>query len=322
MSVGTFTLDGLQMPGRAPMPRSEETPFVLCAFDSESNPVDSVVTDHSVAWAVGLGVLQPHEATDAVRMDLGHLVGYGYPSADYDQLRLMGDCALLGTVLHDRAVPAEELALLLAVLRAETIPPDELRADAMAELRIRLLALGGPEWLVRFAEAVAGMFDGFTREAVANRAGRVPSLEAHASLREHTVGLYPMFLFADPVEGLVLPPEVRSHAAIRELTATACRVVGYARDLFTHREEIAHGGVHNLVLVTMREHAVPLDRAVDRAAAVHDDEVRHFIRTAAVLPSFGGSADAVVEEYVELLRRWVGGHRKWAEYTGRYRKPG
>jgi hypothetical protein len=321
MSVGTFTLDGLEIPGRAPMPRSEETPFVLCAFDSESNPVGGVVSDHSVAWAVGLGMLQPHEAADAVRMDLGHIVGYGYPSADYDQLRLMGDCALLGTVLRDRAVPAEELALLLAVLRAETTPPDDPRADAMAELRIRLLALGGPEWLDGFAEAVAGMFDGFSRETVANRAGRVPTPEAHAAVREHTVGLYPMFLFAGPVEGLVLPPAVRSHAAILELTATACRIVGYARDLFTHREEIARGCVHNLVLVTMREHAVLLDKAIDRAVSVHDDEVRHFVRTAAELPSFGSSDDAVVQEYVELLRRWVGGHRKWAEYTGRYRRP-
>jgi len=318
MSVGTFTLSGLDVPEA----RAEVTPpFVMCAFDTESNVVDHLVTDHSVGWAVSLGLLPPHGMAEALGMDLGHLVGYGFPNADYERLRLIGDWALLQTVLRDERGSADDLELLLAVLRAEPVPPGDPRVEAMADLRVRLLALGGPDWLESFAEEVERMFAAFTREALDEHHGLVPTPEAHAALCELTAGLHPLFRFGGPVDGIDLPPPVREHSALRELAATACRVVGYARDLHTHRAEIARGGVHNLVLVTMRSQSVVLDQAVDRAVEIHDDEVRDFVRKAAALPSFGHQVDEQVRGYVRLLRRWIGGHRKWSEYTGRYRKP-
>ena len=319
MSVGAFTLSGLDVPepraGIAP-------PFVMCAFDAESNAVDHLVSDHSVGWAVSLGLLPPHGMAEVAGMDLGYLVGYGFPNADYERLRLVGDWAVLQAVLQDERPAPEDLELLLAVLRAQPVPPGDPRAEAMADLRVRLLALGGQDWLESFADEVGRMFDGFAREALDDHHGRVPTPEAHAALREFTIGLHPMFRFGEPVDGLDLPPKVREHSALRELASTACRIVGYARDLYTHRAEIARGGVHNLVLVTMRSQSVLLDQAVDRAVEIHDDEVRDFVRKAADLPSFGGPVDEQVRGYVGLLRRWVGGHRKWAEYTGRYRGPG
>jgi len=319
MGVGAFTLSGLDVPE----PRAGVTPpYVLCAFDAESNAVDHLVTDHSVGWAVSLGLVPPHGMAEVAGMDLGDLVGYGFPNADYEQLRLIGDWAVLQTVLQDERGSAEDLELLLAVLRAEPVPPGHPRAEAMSDLRGRLLALGGPDWLASFTDEVARMFDGFTREALDDHHGHVPSPEAHAALREVTVGLHPMFRFGGPVDAIDLPPKVREHSALRELASTACRIVGYARDLYTHRAEIARGGVHNLVLVTMRSQSVVLDQAVDRAVEIHDDEVRDFARKAAELPSFGEPVDEQVRGYVGLLRRWVGGHRKWAEYTGRYRRPG
>ncbi|PRY40660.1 terpene synthase family protein [Umezawaea tangerina] len=319
MSVGAFTLSGLDVPGS----RAEiSPPFVLCAFDTESNAVDGLVTDHSVGWAVSVGLLPPHAMNEAAGKELGHLVGYGYPRADYEQLRLMGDWALFAALLHEDGVSDQDLALLLAVLRDEPVPPGDPRVGAMADLRARLLALGGPEWVDGFAAEVGRMFDAISRSALDDHLGAVPTPEAHAEVCELTVGLHPMFHFAGPVDGVDLPRPVREHSALRELAATACRIVGYARDLYTHRAEIARGGVHNLVLVTMRAQSVVLDQAVDRAVEIHDEEVRDFTRKAAELPSFGPPVDEQVRGYVALLRRWVGGHRKWAEYTGSYRESG
>jgi 5-epi-alpha-selinene synthase len=281
--------------------------------------VDGLVTDHSVGWAVSVGLLPPHAMSAAAGKDLGHLVGYGYPRADYEQLRLMGDWALFSALLREDGVSEQDLELLLAVLRDEPVPPGDPRFCAMVDLRERLLALGGEEWVEGFAVEVGRMFDGITRSLLDDHRGVVPSPEVHAEVCEVTVGLHPMFCFAGPVEGIDLPSPVREHSALRELAATACRIVGYARDLYTHRAEIARGGVHNLVLVTMRAQAVVLEQAVDRAVEIHDGEVREFVRRASELPSFGVGVDEQVRGYVALLRRWVGGHRKWAEFTGSYR---
>ncbi|WNV89132.1 terpene synthase family protein [Umezawaea sp. Da 62-37] len=316
MSAGAFTLSGLDVPES----RAEVSPpFVLCAFDTESNAVDGLVTEHSVDWAVSVGLLPPHAMNGAAERELGHLVGYGYPRADYEQLRLMGDWALFAALLRDDGVSGDDLELLLAVLRDQPVPPGDPRVRAMVDLRGRLLALGGAEWVEGFAVEVGRMFDAITRSSLDEHHGTVPTPEAHAEVCELTIGLHPMFHFAGPVDGIDLPPPVREHSALRELAATACRIVGYARDLYAHRAEIARGGVHNLVLVTMRAQAVVLDQAVDRAVEIHDGEVRDFVRRAEELPSFGPPVDEQVRDYVALLRRWVGGHRKWAEYTGTYR---
>src|SRR3954469_2557387 len=168
MSAGAFTLGELDVPE----PRTGVTPpYVLCAFDSESNALDHLVTDHSVGWAVSLGLVPPHGMAEVAGMDLGHLVGYGFPNADYEQLRLIGDWAVFQTVLQDERGSAEDLELLLAVLRAEPVPAGDPRAEAMADLRGRLLALGGQDWLASFTDEVARMFAGFTREALDDHHG-------------------------------------------------------------------------------------------------------------------------------------------------------
>src|SRR4051794_7014564 len=119
MGVGAFTPGGPDVP----QARTAATPpFLMCAFDAESNDADHLVTDHSVDWAVSLGLLPPHGIAEVAGMDLGHLAGYGFPNADYEQLRLIGDWAVLQAVLQDERPAADDLDLLLAVLRAEPVP--------------------------------------------------------------------------------------------------------------------------------------------------------------------------------------------------------
>ena len=72
-------------------------------------------------------------------------------------------------------------------------------------------------------------------------------------------------------------------------------------------------------MVLAHHEGLPLEAAVGKAARMHDDEARRFVRLEGRLPSFGGALDARLERYVASLRARMRGNLDWARESGRYR---
>ena len=111
---------------------------------------------------------------------------------------------------------------------------------------------------------------------------------------------------------------MRSSIGIPKLEELTCRSVGWANDIFTYEKEVKYGEVHNLVLVLMDESSLALSEAIQRAAAIHDKEVRSFLAAQAELEPVVQNHEGL-DAYVGILRQWIRGHLDWAKETGRYR---
>jgi 5-epi-alpha-selinene synthase len=74
----------------------------------------------------------------------------------------------------------------------------------------------------------------------------------------------------------------------------------------------------NLVFILQNTYDLSLQTAVDRAAAIHDAEVRAFEIMEAQLPACGLMVDADVQRYIDGLRSWMRGNLDWSLTCGRY----
>jgi avermitilol synthase len=300
---------------------------LYCPFTSKVHPDASAVHERSVLWARSLGMLptEQHIQT-AHHAKVGWLIARAFPTATPDGLQLIADWTMLFCALDDhierRKTAAEveaHLQHLLHVFQGDTTRcSEDPFATGMLNLRQRILAMASSSHLMNCAGRLAELFAGNVTEARERERAQIPDVASYLQLREVTIGLQVMLALADLFEGSDVPFCIRGHLALQKLATHASHIVGLANDLFTYEKEILQGEMHNVVLVLMNERRLTIAEAVAQAVALHDEEVRSFLRATAQLPCFG-AADPGVQRHVEMLRCWIRGHLDWARETGRYR---
>lgn len=300
---------------------------LFCPFEWGLNPYVEVVQTGSIAWAVKVGLVQSEEQRAVLaRSKIGWLESLVFHSARPDVLQLATDWTTLFCLLDDyvetyRGEPLFLAAYLhgaLGALDGSASGPDDAIGTAFADLRCRMLDLGGEEWTRRFADEVGEIFAAFIWEEINRWKHIKPSYDAHSTMRPITVGLRPQFLLGELAQDATVPAEVRAKIGVTKLEELTCRSVGWANDIFTYEKEVKYGEVHNLVLVLMDTSCLALADAIQRAAAIHDKEVRSFLAVQAKLEPIMRRYEGL-EAYVAMLRQWIRGHLDWAKETGRYR---
>lgn len=315
----------------APIPPPSQPihiPELYCPFDPAVHPQAANVHTESVAWARAMGLARDDRHVQALhKAKVGWLVGRAFPVADHiPALQIAADWTTLFCLIDNHIESIRGPALshvyltgLLGVFR-DGAPPliVDPFAQAFADLRERMLAVGVPAWIDRFAEQLERLFRTFVDEAKYRHMDAVPELIKYRKMREVSVGLYFGFRLGELTDGISLPPAAREHPVVRSLESKAAYIVGLANDIYTVEKEMAKGEVNNMVLVLMHEEHLDLNTALTRAAAVHDAETREYAALAARLPSFSPEVDANLRRYVEVLSSMISGHRTWARETGRY----
>lgn len=197
-------------------------------------------------------------------------------------------------------------------------PEDEPLAYALADLCGRLLEYGGARWLGDLTAQMRAYLGALTWEAV-NRAGAaVPELDEYLHMRPITAGLQLDAAFLEVMDGVQLPQAVREHPDVRRLGLLADRAVCWSNDILSLDKELREGDVHNLVLVLVQARGLSLQGALDEAARMYHAEVEQLLSGARALPSFGAEADALLNDYAELLQARVGGILAWSQRSRRY----
>ena len=72
---------------------------------------------------------------------------------------------------------------------------------------------------------------------------------------------------------------------MRRLSLMAINVVCWSNDLLSLAKELQHGDRHNLVIALRTQYRLPLREAINRAAELHNAEVRAFLTLEARLGS-------------------------------------
>ncbi|HET7477930.1 MAG TPA: hypothetical protein VFJ72_00300 [Rubrobacteraceae bacterium] len=191
-------------------------------------------------------------------------------------------------------------------------------AHSLWDLRRRVLTEApAREWMEQLIASIGEHFDSTVWEATNRSRGVIPDMDNYIRMRPVTGGLNVDTQFIEIAEHTHLSPEVRNHPILQTLTRTSNNAVCWANDIFSLHKEIERD-VHNLVLVLQRAEGLTLQQAIDRAAEMHNAEVRTFIDSAAQLRSLGEQPDENLERFVGVLQTRMRGFVDWANESGRY----
>ncbi|HIK09461.1 MAG TPA: hypothetical protein IGS52_04220 [Oscillatoriaceae cyanobacterium M33_DOE_052] len=306
-------------------------PALYCPFDSGINPDADAAGQHSLEWARFWNLVTDESALQRLQaIKFSSLVARTYPNAPLPALEIISDYFLWLFIFDDQfekagingkieRLEAEHARLVEILNGAELKEVDTLAALTLGDIRDRLHQLGAmPDLMVRFAQNMENYLQGVRWEAVNLYQGVMPDLATYRKIRAFTSGIYAYCDLLQIVDRIALPPEIIEDGRVKRLELTTNNVMAWSNDIFSVKKEIAEGKTHNLVLVLQHEYHIPLQEALDRAAEMHDVQVRTFIELSAQLPSFGAEIDAHLQRYLSGLRSWMRGHLDWYMETGRY----
>jgi hypothetical protein len=306
-----------------------------CPFESSLNPGTEVAHQHTRRWAERFGLVRDANSARQVATErFTWLVGRFYPWAAPAELQLISDftswlfwfddvCDETG-VGEDPAALAGQIDWLIGVLtrRREVRAGDPFDA-AMADLRDRFEeASPSGGWFVRAVTSIQEYFEACLWESVNRRGGEVPAVDTFIQMRRFAGGMYIYHHFVELAARTELPLVVRGHQVVQRLVQITCNVACWHNDLFSLSKELAHGDVHNLVVVLAREQGVELSQARARAVQMCNREVRAFTATARRLPGFGADADRLLAQYRRGMGALMRGNLDWSLGTDRYRRHG
>lgn len=309
-------------------------PVLDVPFPSAVSRHAEVVHNGTVEWLDRSGVFADEAAYRRFRAtNIGWLAARFHPDASRDALQLVSDWYGWmffrddqrdeSEIGHQPARLAVENARLLEVLKGGAPPAKgEAMEHALADLRERMLTVVSADAWVRLVKSIAEHFDSTVWEANNRLRGVTPDVETYIGMRPITGGLNVDTEFIEVAEHTRLLPEMRKHPLVSMMSRASNNVVCWANDIFSLEKEIRRGDVHNLVLVLQHTQGLGLQEALDRAAGMHDAEVRSFIDMEKRLPPFSGPEAANLERFIGVLRTRMRGFLDWARESGRYRATG
>jgi 5-epi-alpha-selinene synthase len=305
-------------------------PTLDCPFPPAVNPHAKAAQQHNLEWAQRLRLAAPADYQHFYASNFAGLAARTYPNAPCEELMIVADwCTWLFLQDDDcdeASVGAEPTQLAARharfrqILRGAEVTTEDLPlTHALFDLRQRMRRRTTAVWMQRFSDSVGDYLDANIWEATNRQARRTPDVATYLAKRPFTGAMYACLDLIDLTEGIDLPAAVRCHREVRRLSLMAINVVCWSNDILSLAKELQHGDLHNLVIALCAQYKLTLREAINRAAELHNAEVRAFLILEAHLPSFGKSVDAELRRYVAVLRAWMRGNLDWTLAAIRYR---
>jgi Terpene synthase family 2, C-terminal metal binding len=302
-------------------------PEPYCPFAPRVNPHGVQAWPQTVGWASRFKLIPERELPHFRALDFHELSARAFPDAGLRELVLINDWMTLFYLFDkqwDNAQPevlAAGQAMLLDGLRGRSNPcldAGPLRI-ALEDLRHRMMAFGSERWMERFSRSIEEYFKACVWEARNKTAQAIPDIASYIRMRELTGAVQPSFELAGVLRLAELSPEMMEEPALKRLNMMANHVICWFNDIVSLEKELLTGEIHNLVLLIQRESGSSLEKALQQAAKMHDDELRAFIELEQALPSWGEPIDAGVRRYVDVVRCWIRANVDWSLGSERYR---
>jgi len=316
--------------GKETLMLAAKLPPLYCPFPPTLSPYVEDAEQHTTAWVRHFNLLPDPTAFRRFCMaQFGSLAAATHPHASRDALDLIADWCSWLFILDDQsdesglgARPNELAALhsrMVAIL-CGTVPStnDQPLAHGLYDLRQRTYSYGSAIWMRRFSAHIQEYFVAGVWEASNRARGSIPDVANYVAMRPYTGGLFAYVELLCVTAGVDLPPRIRKHPNVQQLTCLANNVICWANDILSYAREQAQGDVHNLVLVMQHEQRLTLQQAIEQVTERHDDEMKAFLIAQAALPHFSPAVAADLDHYVELLRSMIRGSFDWAYATARH----
>jgi hypothetical protein len=167
-------------------------------------------------------------------------------------------------------------------------------------------------WQCQFATSFTATFQAAFWEAE-NAVLRKPvSLSSFKNMRPFFSGANLGTDLIEPACGISLPYYVQQNRYFIKLVELIRRVICWANDIFSLEKELDHGDTHNLVCVLSNELNTTIPGAILKAAELHDEEIRLYLKLKDQLPSFGDQLDLAIRKYLLAQETMVKGFIDWS----------
>jgi 5-epi-alpha-selinene synthase len=277
------------------------------------------------AWLSNMGLVT-HSAGDAhaAAARFGWLAARAYPWSSSEGLQLASDWATWlfmrddlcdeGGLRDDPSAMRRHCDAMIGVLLEGIADESDPHAKAIAELRSRIIRLGGRERLGRFVGPTVDYFEACVWEAENRARGAVPTVSEYIAMRRHTGGVLTCMAIADVIDGNRPSLIDQQDPRVRRLIEIANDAVCWSNDIFSAEKEMLQGDFHNLVLIVKFTRDCALETAIEHVAHMHDAIIRELELLEQEL-----NPEPRLGRFVTALKTWVRANLDWSIESGRYR---
>lgn len=309
-------------------------PGLYCPFPGKLNPLVEKADRHTAAWVRKFGLDNSDGQWHLYQeQKFTWMVARMFPNADLFRLAIAADFNTLLFVwddeidritLNDPGTSFEVLAgKMIGILKGryqaepQQDPPLLL---AMQDIWQRMIQIGPADWQQRFTTSLQAAFmsNSWRMQHVTATGGI--TLEDYMLHRPGIGGANFFLDLAEIMESVHLPASWYADPLIKDLGLLCSRTICWANDLFSYTKELEQGDELNLVMMIKNKKQLSLEKAVQEAAAVHDDEIRQFLHTAEILLSLSAGQDyPLLDRYILMLEHMMEGNISWStKDTSRY----
>jgi 5-epi-alpha-selinene synthase len=304
-------------------------PSLYCPFRPAIHADAEQCNNRTRAWLSSTGLVRhPAGADRAAAARFGWLAARAYPWSSPEGLQLASDWAtwlfMRDDLCDEGGLRADPMAMrrhcdamIRILLEGPTVSGgSDPHATALADLRARIMRLGGYERLGRFVGPMVDYFEACVWEAENRAAVAVPTIPEYIAMRRHTGGVMTCLAIADVIDGIRPSLADQQDPRVRRLIEIANDAICWSNDIFSAEKEMFQGDVHNLVLVVKHARDCDLETAIEYVAHMHDAIIREF-----ELVEAGLDPDPPLRRFVTALATWVRANLDWSIESGRYRAP-
>jgi len=301
--------------------------LLYCPIDAQKHPEHEIAARGAFEW------LWHHELFPD-RAALSQFASYGitdllcraYPEATLERLRTAMDWTLWVFVIDDHLDEGTvDLMCLSArydsytrILRDGTLTTAPVGPErALADIRRRVLALGGEATLRRFAEHVANWFDSLLWEAANRVSSKRPTVYQYMRMREVTVGMYPEYALFDVSHGVQTGEAFWTDPDLNYMRSSAANLVAWSNDVFSYAKETRLMDPHNLPHLLEQQYGLSHESSVRRVVEMYNIEMVRFLESEQQLRQ-RARAELHVDAFVRMLRCWIRANLDWSYTSTRY----
>ncbi|KAJ5371987.1 hypothetical protein N7517_003993 [Penicillium concentricum] len=142
-------------------------------------------------------------------------------------------------------------------------------------------------------------------------------VQHYLEMRRKTIGATATFTLCEIVLGINLPPHVRDHPCLQELSFLSIKMIHLVNDLISYRKDLEERSDHNLIIVLM-EQGISTQDAVDKIGERLNDCYKRWYAILADLPIWGEEIDRQVLEFIDLRKGLALGNLHWSFKSTRY----
>ncbi|NSL86134.1 terpene synthase family protein [Chitinophaga solisilvae] len=303
-------------------------PRLYCPFPTRISPYTDKVAANTYKFLHDYQLLETKEAEEHfATYKMAWMTCRTMPDADFDLLCCIDNFYSWLFVLDeqlDHVTPAtayirEENYIrqliegFVEALRNNAIPKDNKFFHALSDIGARLQKMTRASWQSQFQISVQATFEAAIWEAYNNKhPEHHPAVVQYMHMRQFFSAANIGTDINELATGVELPMYVLQHPDIMYITELARRVVCWANDLFSLNKELQHGDEHNLVMMLKHQHQYSLNEAIQKAASIHDAEMREFVTRRSRLADFGEDLNRKIKKYIDGLETMIAGFFYWS----------